>query len=135
MRATAGFFLHLGGIDRAIQIGHGLEDRTGSAVRRHAPLGESRVEFVRLPAVRRDFFPSKRQIAAVLGDVHIARPTADRAGRNRDFLVGWIMHVGLTIQEFLEHNFVPSRWVNARRRERQAPRRHCHRSILQMLRD
>jgi hypothetical protein len=34
------------------------------------------------------------------GDVHIARPTGDRAGRNRDFLVGRITRVGITIEEF-----------------------------------
>jgi hypothetical protein len=88
MRAAAGFLLHLAGIDCAVEIGHGLEDRTRGAVRRHAHLGESRVEFVRLPAVRRDFFRFKRQIAAMLGDVDIARPAGDRAGRKRDFLLG-----------------------------------------------
>ena len=56
MRAAAGFLFHLGGIDCAVEIGHGLKNRTRGAVRRHTHLGESRVEFVRLAASRRDFF-------------------------------------------------------------------------------
>ena len=109
MCAAAGFLLHVAGIDCAVEIGHGLENRTRGAVRRHAHLGESRVEFVRLPAVRRDFLRSKRQIAAMQGDVHIARPTGDRAGRNRDFLVGRITHVGITIEEFRKRILVKGR--------------------------
>ena len=97
MRAAAAFLLHLGGIDCAVEIGHGLKNRTRRAVRRHAHLGECRVEFVRLPAVRRDFFRSKRKIAAMLSDVHIARPAGYRAGRNGNFLVRRVRHAGLAI--------------------------------------
>jgi|GraSoiStandDraft_17_1057272.scaffolds.fasta_scaffold29178_3 hypothetical protein len=42
----------------------------------------------------------------MLGDVHIARPAGDRVGRNRNFLIGRIRHVGLTIEEFFEHTLV-----------------------------
>jgi hypothetical protein len=76
------FLFHLGGIDCAVEIRHGLKDRVGRAIWRHASLGKRRIKLVGLSAVCRNLFCPKSKIAMMKGDIHIARFAADAACSN-----------------------------------------------------
>ena len=83
-RAAAGFLLHLGDIDRAIELRPATQMLPAPASGSTPSLEKGRVEFVRGAAFQRDVLLPESQGAVMLGDVDIARMTGDLVGRDRD---------------------------------------------------
>jgi hypothetical protein len=94
--AAARILLHLMRIDRAFEIGDGLEDRAGRAVGRNADFGQRREQLVRLSSGERDTLAVKSQVAGMRFDIDIA--AGDFLRRDRDGLPGRKAEIGVAVE-------------------------------------